>query len=159
MSADVTGYFIGGSKVPAGTAGNCAPAQDGPGFNSIFDGRMESDLGGWQSTGTKIGAEGCELVTRDGADVSWYSAHTYGNDYTMKVDWKASTDNSDSGVFVLMTNPGTNNASPGASGYEVNIGPKNATGTLQTGAFAGIQAPSTTAPVKPVNRLDVADTG
>ncbi|MEU0879808.1 ricin-type beta-trefoil lectin domain protein [Lentzea sp. NPDC005914] len=153
LTADVTGYFVGGTKVavPA-VAGNCVTAKDGPGFYSAFDGRRESDLGGWQSTGTKIGTEGCELVTRDGADVSWYSTHTYGNDYTMKVDWKATTDNSGSGVFVLMTNPGTNNASPGASGYEVNIGPKNATGTQQTGAFAGIQAPSTTAPVKPTGQ-------
>lgn len=148
VSADVTGYFVGGAKVPAGTAGNCAPAQDGPGFYNAFDGRMESDLEGWLSTGTKIGVDGCELVTRDGNDVSWYAAHTYGNDYTMKVDWKATTDNSDSGVFVLMNNPGTNAASPSASGYEVNIGPKNATGTLRTGGFAGIQAP-TSSPVKP----------
>ncbi|MCP2243160.1 ricin-type beta-trefoil lectin domain protein [Lentzea aerocolonigenes] len=150
LTADVMGYFVGGTKVavPA-VAGNCVTAKDGPGFYSAFDGRRESDLEGWQSTGTKIGTDGCELVTKDGVDVSWYSAHTYGNDYTMKIDWKATTDNSDSGVFVLMNNPGTNSSAPHGSGYEVNIGPRNATGTLQTGGFSGIQAPTTTAPVKP----------
>ncbi|MEV6238971.1 ricin-type beta-trefoil lectin domain protein [Lentzea sp. NPDC051838] len=149
LSADVTGYFVGGTKVPAGTTGNCVTPQDEPGFYSAFDGRIESGLDAWQTTGTKLGADGCELVTKDGTDVSWYGAHTYGNDYTMKVDWKATTDNSDSGVLLLMNNPGSDAGAPGRTGFEVQIGPKNATDTLKTGGIPGSQAPTTTAPVKP----------
>ncbi|MFC3898265.1 ricin-type beta-trefoil lectin domain protein [Lentzea rhizosphaerae] len=150
LSADVTGYFVGGSKVTSGAAGNCRPPKDEPGFYSAFDGRLESDLEGWQSTGTKIRADGCELVTGHTNDVSWYSAHTYGNDYTLKVDWKTTSNSSDSGVFVLMVNPGTDTGSPTRSGYEIQIGATSETGNRQTGSIAGVQAPTATPPVKPV---------
>ncbi|SFR23557.1 Ricin-type beta-trefoil lectin domain-containing protein [Lentzea waywayandensis] len=150
LTADVTGYFIGGERVATSGVGNCVAAADGAGFNSIFDGRHENDLGGWQSTGTKMTQDGCEAVTANTNDVNWYAAHTYGSDYTLKLDWKATSASSDSGVFVGITNPGTNAGSPGQSGYEVQIGPTAASGTLQTGGIVGIQAPTTTSSVKPV---------
>jgi hypothetical protein len=150
LTADVTGYFVGGTKVatPA-VAGNCVTAKDEPGFNSIFDGRSESDLAGWQATGSKMTADGCELVTGNSIDVTWYSAHTYGNDYTFKVDWKATTANSDSGVFVGITNPGTDAQRPYQSGYEVQIAPVSEQ-TWPTGSIAGTRRPTTTTAVKPV---------
>ncbi|MFD4640317.1 ricin-type beta-trefoil lectin domain protein [Lentzea sp. NPDC058436] len=151
FSADVTGYFVGGSRVAtSAVAGNCVTAPDADGFTSIFDGRNENDLGGWQSTGTKATVDGCEAVTANTNDVNWYAAHTYGNDYTLKLDWKATSASSDSGVFVGMTNPGMDAGRPSQTGYEVNIGATNATGTLQTGGIVGIKAPSSTSAVKPV---------
>ncbi|NKE60312.1 DUF1080 domain-containing protein [Lentzea sp. PSKA42] len=151
LTADVTGYFIGGTRVatPA-VAGNCVTAKDEPGFTSVFDGRSESDLGGWQSTGAKMTADGCEIVTANGTDVTWYAAHTYGNDYTLKVDWKATTAGSDSGVYVGMTNPGTDAGRPHQTGYEVQIGPVGTPAEWQTGAIVGVRPPTTTSAVKPV---------
>ncbi|MEO6082906.1 MAG: ricin-type beta-trefoil lectin domain protein, partial [Umezawaea sp.] len=150
VSVDVSGYFVGGVKVTAAEAGNCVTAKDAPGFASAFDGRVESDVEGWRSTGpNRIKAEGCELVTDTGTDVSWYTAHTYQNNYTLKIDWKATSDTSDSGVFVLFPNPGDDQSKPATAGYEIQIGPKNATSTLQTGGMVGLRPPTTTAPVKP----------
>ncbi|SES27256.1 ricin-type beta-trefoil lectin domain protein [Lentzea albida] len=152
LSADVTGYFVGSAKVTGPASDTCVTAADEPGFTSILDGRSESDLAGWRSTGTKMTADRCEAVTANTSDVNWYTAHTYNSDYTLKVDWKATTNNSDSGVFVGITNPGTNAAAPGQSGYEINIGPTGATGTMQTGGVVGIKPPLTTTAVKPVNQ-------
>jgi hypothetical protein len=130
--------------------GRTRVSADEPGYLSAFDGRDESDLEGWLTAGTKpLRTDGCELVTDSGKDVNWYVTHTFNNDYTVKLDFKSTTDNSDSGVYVLMPNPGDDPDVPGTRGLEVNIGPRNATPLLQTGAITGFSAPATTTPVKP----------
>ncbi|KAA2258750.1 DUF1080 domain-containing protein [Solihabitans fulvus] len=151
VAADVSGYFVGGSQV-TGPVGNCVLPRNEAGFASAFDGRAETGLDGWQVAGTKpILRDGCELATDTGTDVSWYALHTYANDYTLKLDWKATTDNADSGVFVGFANPGGDPAVPATRGLEVQIGPKNATGTLATGGIVGFQAP-TSAAAKPTGQ-------
>ncbi|TQM80191.1 subtilase family protein [Saccharothrix saharensis] len=154
VSVDASGYFVGGQAY-APPASNCVTAVDGPGFTGVFDGRHESELSGWRIAGTtKVQRDGCELVTTTGTDVTWYAARTYNNDYTLKLDWKATSANSDSGVFVLfpapVTSSGTTTVGATGKGVEVNIGPTGATDTLKTGGIVAWQAPSTTAPVKPV---------
>ncbi|MFC3894115.1 ricin-type beta-trefoil lectin domain protein [Lentzea rhizosphaerae] len=151
LTADVTGYFVGGTKVATPeVAGNCVTAKDEPGFNAAFDGRTESHLRSWVSNGQQMSPAGCELVTADGVDVNWYTAHTYANDYTLKLDWKATSADSDSGVYVLMTDPGSTAGSPRTNGYEVQISPTSAAPELQTGAIVGARPPDTTTAVKPV---------
>lgn len=154
VSVDVAGYFVGGQPYTP-PASNCVTAVDEPGFTSVFDGRVESDLGGWRTTGAKSAhPDGCELLTQDGLDATWYAARTFNNDYTLKLDWKATAANADSGVHLLFPAPVTETGGrpigQANQGVEVNIGPTTATATLQTGGFVGRQAPSTTAPVKPV---------
>ncbi|MEU0879809.1 ricin-type beta-trefoil lectin domain protein [Lentzea sp. NPDC005914] len=151
LSADVTGYFVGGGKVatPA-VAGNCVTSRDEPGFGSAFDGRTESGTRGWLSTGQAMTADGCELRTADSPDVNWYTPHTYGNDYTLKLDWKAETEKSDSGVYVLMPNPGNDAGKPNATGYEIQI--KQGGDQWVTGSVVGRQAPTTTSAAKPVGQ-------
>ncbi|MFS8101711.1 ricin-type beta-trefoil lectin domain protein [Lentzea alba] len=150
LSADVTGYFVGGTKVATqAVAGNCVTAKDEPGFSSAFDGRTEAGLRGWQSTGQMMTVDGCELRTADDPHVNWYTAHTYGNDYTLKFDWMAETHNSDSGVFVLFSNPGTDLAKA-AAGYEIQIKPNP--DEWPTGSVVGRQTPSTTSAEKPAGQ-------
>ncbi|MBW4720716.1 ricin-type beta-trefoil lectin domain protein [Saccharothrix obliqua] len=147
VSVDVSGYFVGGTYTPG--TDNCVHADDPAGFTSVFDGRAEYNLGGWRKAGAKqLKVEGCELVTDTGTDVTWYGARTFGNDYTLKVDWKAQSAESDSGVFVLFPNPGDDPAAPGTNGVEVNIAAASSTGT-QTGSITGLQGPSALA-AKPV---------
>lgn len=145
VQVDVTGYFVGGTR-PADGAGNCVTPSGEAGFSSAFDGRAETGLKGWRAAGgTSAVVDGCDLVTSAGAGVTWYGARNYANDYTVRMDWKASADNSDSGVFVGFSNPGDSADAPANKGLEVKIGPNGATGTAQTGAIAGLRAPDATA--------------
>lgn len=150
VSVDVSGYFIGAPPFRTPEVSNCVTAKDDAGFTSVFDGRHESGIEGWLPAGTtRAKVEGCELATETGDDVTWYGARSYANDYTLKLDWLSTTDNSDSGVLVGFPNPSGDKSAPGNKGMEINIGPRSASGTLKTGGFVGFQAPSTTAPVKP----------
>lgn len=153
VAVDAAGYFVGGTAATA--SGNCVTQAGESGYTSMFDGRAESSLDGWQSTnGANImRADGCELVSGAGnTDTTWYSRHVLGNDYTLRLDWKATTDNSDSGVYVLMPNPGTDASSPGSNGLEIQIGPRNSTGTTATGAVVGRQAPTNTTAANPTGQ-------
>jgi hypothetical protein len=157
VALDATGYFVGGGVATA--SGNCVTQTNESGFTSMFDGRAESSMDGWQSTNKAniMKADGCELVSGTGnVDATWYSRHVLGNDYTVRLDWKATADNADSGVYVLMNNPGTNPNSPGSSGLEVQIGPKGATGTAATGAIVGAKAPTANA-AKPTGEWNTYD--
>jgi hypothetical protein len=142
---DVAGYFVGGPR-PTGGAGDCLTPMGEAGYTSAFDGRSETALNGWRATGgTSAAVDGCDLVTSAGAGVTWYGIRNYADDYTVKLDWKATADNSDSGLFVGFPNPGDSADVPANRGLEVKIGPKDATGTAQTGAIAGLRAPDTSA--------------
>ncbi|MEV6897844.1 ricin-type beta-trefoil lectin domain protein [Amycolatopsis sp. NPDC051372] len=140
MSADVTGYFVGGS--PAAAAGNCVAPTDEPGFLSILDGRPETSLAKWGPTGAV--QDGCEFGTPTGAGGPWNPSDMYDNDYTLRVDWKATGDNAQAGVSLGFSR------TPGAlSGIQVAIGGSSSAPTDATGAIKGAQAPLTSA-AKPV---------
>lgn len=152
VQADVTGYFLGGQQVTGG-AGNCVTPSGGTGYSSLFDGRVETGLEAWQVAGSnEIKQNGCELDTSTGnSDVTWYGAHTYSNNYTLELDWQATTANSASGVMLGFPNPQGNATVPSTDGLDVVIGPSGATGNQQTGSIAGLQAPSSS-PVNPVGQ-------
>jgi hypothetical protein len=134
VSVDAAGYFIGGTKADPASVGNCTYPGDGPGFNNIFDGRQGSDMEGWHNTGTqRLQVDGCELATTGGRDITWYGAHTYNNEYTLKLDFKSTTDTADSGVHIMMREPGV------TPSLEVSVGPRGATDTTQTGSIVGFQ--------------------
>ena len=153
VQADVEGYFVGGQQVSGG-AGNCVTPTAEAGYTPIFDGRVETRLEAWQSAGPgAVQWDGqCGLKTTTGtAGVTWYGGHTYGNDYTLELDWQATTANSGAGVLVGLPNPQGSAATAVSDSLEVAIGPGSATSSQQTGAIAGLQAP-TSVPVNPVGQ-------
>ncbi|MFJ5986187.1 ricin-type beta-trefoil lectin domain protein [Lentzea sp. NPDC092896] len=137
VTLDAEGYFVGGAQAGSG---DCAAPVNEPGFTSVFDGRLESNLSAWRVAGsTSLQANGCELSTTSGRDVTWYAARTMGMDYTVKLDWKATDLTSDSGVFVLFDDPGTVASAPQDRGVQVEISP-TATGTITPGRRPDVSA-------------------
>ncbi|MEU5692259.1 ricin-type beta-trefoil lectin domain protein [Actinosynnema sp. NPDC020468] len=137
VTLDAQGYFVGGAKVGAGT---CASPVGDTGYTSAFDGRLESNLAGWRVAGTAaLRADGCELTTTTGRDVTWYAAHTVGADYTLKLDWQATGASSDSGVFLLFGDPGGSPTAPADNGVQVQISPLS-TGAVVPGRQADVAA-------------------
>ncbi|WP_409493520.1 ricin-type beta-trefoil lectin domain protein [Amycolatopsis sp. cmx-11-12] len=146
-TVDVQGYFTGASLVTGGDG--CALATGETGFTSLFDGRTETGPQGWQQTENgRLTQEGCEWVT-SGTGVRWNSAATYSNDYTLRLDWKATSTQADSGVFVGFNHPAGNGAVPINRGLEVQIAQNVTSGDRATGAIAGKRAPDVAA-AKPV---------
>ncbi|WP_083255225.1 ricin-type beta-trefoil lectin domain protein [Amycolatopsis orientalis] len=139
LTADVTGYFVGGPA--AGPAGNCVNANLEPGFSSLMDGRAESSLARW---GPALATQdGCEFGTLAGTAGPWNPSNLFDNDYTLKVDWKATGANSQSAVHVGLPR------GPGPAAAQIAIGGASAAPTDATGAIKGIKAPIATA-AKPV---------
>ncbi|MFI9380089.1 ricin-type beta-trefoil lectin domain protein [Kutzneria sp. NPDC052558] len=138
--ADVAGYFVGGSKAPAG---GCVTPRNETGFTGIFDGRVESGLPGWQVVGA-VGpsVEGCELVTPKAAGFVWYPEQSFRDDYTVRLDFNDPTGHGDSGIYLGFGNPGSDSTAPGRTGVEVRIGAGDPDATRRTGGIAGLQAPS-----------------
>ena len=151
VAIDAWGYFTGGTQVAANTT-DCAEPTGEVGFTAAFDGRYESNLDGWQSTGSKATTPdpGCVIQTGTGnTDVTWYAQHNLGNDYTLRLDWKTNTANADSSVLVGFANPGSDSTAPGS--LAVRIAPSG-TGNQGTGAIGGIKAPGDTSMVKPLGQ-------
>ncbi|MFD9737590.1 ricin-type beta-trefoil lectin domain protein [Umezawaea sp. NPDC059074] len=137
VALDAEGYFIGGQQVGAGT---CASPVGEAGYTAAFDGRAESNLSGWRVAGTtSLQADGCELTTTTGRDVTWYAARTTGADYTVKLDWKATGPTSDSGVHLMFSDPGSSPTAPDANGLLVPISPQS-TGAVLPGKQADVAA-------------------
>jgi hypothetical protein len=153
LSGDVAGYFVGGTS--AASAGNCVTPADEPGFLPLFDGRPETSLGKWGVVGQQATQDGCELITSANTSRTWHPSDSFDNDYTLRVDWKATTANSQSAVIVGEARTPT---PPWAA---VAIGPANATPTEQTGAIKGVQAPIANAarPVGEWNTYEITVAG
>ncbi|MBP2473151.1 hypothetical protein JOF53_002023 [Crossiella equi] len=140
VTVDVNGYFIGGT--PVVPAAGCPAIIGESGFTPAFDGRVETGLVGWQQAGGSFPTQdGCELLNGGGTGVSWYSTTSFGSDYTVKLDYKATSDNADSGVLVGFPHPVGRAEIPAASGVEVQIAPRGAQGTLRTGGLVGLREP------------------
>ncbi|MFB9904218.1 ricin-type beta-trefoil lectin domain protein [Allokutzneria oryzae] len=151
VALDVAGYFVGGRPAPTGT-GSCPASKGEKGFLSAFDGRAETSLDAWLTAGmTPLVSQNCELITQSGNDVTWYAAHTFGGDYTVKLDWKSTSEAAQSGVLVMFPHPGADPAVPAARGLEAQIGPAGATGTAATGAITPGRGPDAAA-AKPVGQ-------
>ncbi|MFE0024918.1 ricin-type beta-trefoil lectin domain protein [Amycolatopsis sp. NPDC059021] len=141
MFAEVAGYFVGGN--PAGPAGNCVSTGDEPGFRPLINGGAETSLARWDVNSAQ--RDGCEFGTLSGTAGPWNPADSFDNDYTLRLDWKATTPNSQSAVSVGGTRiPGVPN--PQAL---VAISGGSAPALESSGAIKGVQAPATAA-AKPV---------
>ncbi|MGO1056252.1 ricin-type beta-trefoil lectin domain protein [Crossiella sp. CA198] len=160
VSVDVNGYFVGGTPV---TPGAVCPAVTGEsGFDPVFDGRVETGLAGWQlAGGGPARQDGCELIPGSGKGTSWYSAASFGSDYTVKLDYKTTDSSADSGVLVGFPHPAGNPDVPGGRGVEVQIGPRNAQATLRTGGLVGLSSPTAMAekPVGEWNSYEITVSG
>ncbi|WP_394620036.1 ricin-type beta-trefoil lectin domain protein [Lentzea sp. JNUCC 0626] len=132
VALDAQGYFLGGSRFT--DDGACALPTGEAGYTSMFDGRAETNLSAWRVAGsTSVAANGCELTTTEGTDISWYAAHSFGNDYTVKFDWKGNSTGVNSGLFVMFPDPGSNPAVPRDNGVEVDLSTDDTMGSILPG--------------------------
>ena len=100
----------------------------------LFDGRTDTSLAGW--TAPSVTQSGCDLVTSPGTGKSWDSAVQFDNDYTLRVDWLATTASAQSAVDVGGT------GADGSGSLAVVVGPSGTTGALR-----GVQGQTAAAPV------------
>jgi 3-keto-disaccharide hydrolase/GMC oxidoreductase len=103
-----------------------APSEEA-GFTSLFDG---SSVGGWQMVGsggflreTETADDGTAygvLRSQGGPGVFWYTAERF-RDFVLRLDWKTTRPDDNSGVFVRFPAPGGDPGVPVDQGYEVQI--------------------------------------
>ncbi|MGZ3145072.1 ricin-type beta-trefoil lectin domain protein [Lentzea chajnantorensis] len=141
FALDAQGYFLGGTQFT--DDGACALPVGEAGYTSMFDGRAETNLSAWRVAGTTpLSVNGCELQTTEGNDVSWYAAHSFGNDYTVKFDFRGNQSLARTGLFVMFPDPGTNPSVPRGNGVEVEIGTDGSVGSITPGKARSGEAPS-----------------
>ncbi|GIJ54943.1 ricin-type beta-trefoil lectin domain protein [Virgisporangium aurantiacum] len=146
VAATVAGYFTGGPELADGT-GSCAVDAEA-GFTPLYDGRSRQSRS-WQTTGTAtVDDAGCEFTTTGQPAVRWYAAEHLPADYTLRLDFRATGQSADSGVFLGFPNPGTDPSRPGVRGVEVQIRPSGAGGGA-TGSLIEI-SPATAFAERPV---------
>jgi hypothetical protein len=158
VKAAVAGYFVGGPPLAEDNSSCAIDAE--PGFTPLFDGRSPQSQR-WRTTATGTpGKDGCETWTVSNQSTGWYDAENLPDAYTLRADWKASTENADSGVFIGFPNPTDDSTIPATRGLEVAIRP-NGAGVTGTGAIFGLQAPHARAerPVGQWNTYDIAVSG
>jgi hypothetical protein len=110
-------------------------------FTSIFDGKT---LNGWKMAGEGkfvLLESDAALQSEGGMGLLWYSEKIYKN-FILKLEWKASDESDNSGVFVRFPDPDDNPNTAVRKGYEIQID-DNATDSIhQTGAIYDFAAPS-----------------
>jgi hypothetical protein len=94
----------------------------------------------------------------------WYTKKKY-KDFVLKVDWKASSINDNSGVFIRFSNPDNDPMIAVNTGYEIQIDDMampDGNPLHKTGAIYNFAAPSNAAASKPVgqwNTFEIEITG
>jgi len=142
LTVAVAGYFVGGPALAEDTSSCRLDAEAG--FTPLYDGRSPQSRS-WLTAGTgSVTDDRCETWATGNAAVRWYAEEPLPATYTLRLDWQASTQSADSGVFVGFPAPGDDGGLPGARGIEIQIRPSGA-GTDATGAIAGLKAPSANA--------------
>jgi Domain of Unknown Function (DUF1080) len=93
-------------------------SQDTSGWKQLFDGR---DLDGWEHVGPgSFAVDDGLLVTRGGMGLLWYTAGKIA-DSQLRVVFKTTTNDSNSGVFIRIPEKPTEPWMPVNKGYEVQI--------------------------------------
>ncbi|HEY0637355.1 MAG TPA: ThuA domain-containing protein [Pseudonocardiaceae bacterium] len=118
----------------------CAPADPGAGYRSLFDG---TGTAGWAQAGPGgFDLVNCELLSRGGLGLYWYQAESF-DSYSLKLDWKVAGDDN-SGVFVGFPDPGTDPWVAVNRGHEVQIdatdAPDRTTGAIYAFRSADLAA-------------------
>lgn len=115
-----------------------APAGKPPklekGYKRIFDGKS---LDGWKMAGPgsfKLLADG-SMLADGGMGLCWFTGKKY-KDFDLKLDYKAASSASNSGVFVRFPDPANDPWKPVNEGYEIQIcdsgDPLHTTGSVYT---------------------------
>ena len=89
------------------------------GFTRLFAGK---NLNGWKMAGPgafKLLPDG-SMLADGGMGLLWYSKAKY-EDFELKLDWKAASKDSNSGVFVRFPDPGNDPGIAVTQGYEIQI--------------------------------------
>jgi hypothetical protein len=110
-------------------------------FTSIFDGKT---LNGWKMAGEGkfvLVESDSALQSEGGMGLLWYSEKIYKN-FILKLEWKASDEGGNSGVFVRFPDPDDNPNNAVREGYEIQIDDKAGDVIHQTGAIYDFAAPS-----------------
>ncbi|MEV6303418.1 ricin-type beta-trefoil lectin domain protein [Actinoplanes sp. NPDC051861] len=158
VTAAVTGYFTGGPALAEQT-GSCAIDAE-PGFTPLFDGRTRTG-GEWRAagTGSTVDSANCETTSAPNNTFRWYAPENLPSEYTLRLDYKADTDTADSGVVLGFSAP-TDGGVPTTGGYEVQIKPNGAGGTV-TGSINDQRAAVALAekPAGQWNAMDVKVSG
>jgi hypothetical protein len=118
-----------------------AASNDDIDFTSIFDGKT---LNGWKMAGEGkfiLVESDAALQSEGGMGLLWYSEKIYKN-FILKLEWKASDEGDNSGVFVRFPDPDDSPNNAVREGYEIQIDDKAGDAIHQTGAIYDFTAPS-----------------
>ena len=110
-------------------------------FVAIFDGETLND---WQMSGEgdfTVDENDNSLQTQGGPGSLWFTAKKY-NDFILKLDWKVSQKDDNSGVFVRFPYPDEERRVEAREGYEIQIDDNADNASQQTGAIYDIAASS-----------------
>jgi hypothetical protein len=120
---------------------SAASSDNDSNFTSIFDGKT---LDGWKMAGEGrfvIVESDAALKSEGGMGLLWYAEKEYKN-FILKLEWKVSDEDDNSGVFVRFPNPDDNPNIAVREGYEIQIDDRGGNPIHQTGAIYDFAAPS-----------------
>jgi 3-keto-disaccharide hydrolase len=123
-------------------------------FIYLFDGQS---IDGWSMAGPGkfvLVEYNKALQSEGGMGLLWYTKKKY-KDFVLKVDWKASSINDNSGVFIRFSEPDNDPMIAVNTGYEIQIDDMampDGNPLHKTGAIYNFAAPSNAAASKPVGR-------
>jgi Domain of Unknown Function (DUF1080) len=125
----------------------------------LFDGKS---LDGWKMVGRGkfiIIQDERALLSEGGMGLLWYTKKKY-NDFILKLQWRVSHKDDNSGVFIRFPDPGNDSQVAVDKGYEIQIedlGKPDGEGIHRTGAIYNLAAPSkiVSKPVGQWNDLEI----
>jgi hypothetical protein len=123
-------------------------------FTYLFDGQS---IDGWCMAGPGkfvLVEYDKSLQSEGGMGLLWYTKKKY-KDFVLRIDWKVSRTNDNSGVFVRFSNPYNDPLIAVNSGYEIQIDDMampDGNPLHKTGAMYNFAAPSNAAASKPVGQ-------
>ncbi len=134
-------------------------------FTYLFDGQT---LDGWRMAGPGkfvLFEYDKSLQSEGGMGLLWYTKMKY-KDFVLKVDWKASSINDNSGLFIRFSDPDNDPIIAVNTGYEIQIDDlamPDGNPLHKTGAIYNFAAPSNAAgaskPVGQWNTFEIETTG
>ena len=132
-------------------------------FTYIFDGQS---IEGWRMAGPGkfvLVEYDKSLRSEGGMGLLWYIKKKY-KDFVLKIDWKVSRTDDNSGIFVRFSNPGNDPMIAVNTGYEIQIDDlamPDGNPLHKTGAIYNLAAPSNTTskPVGKWNTFEIEVTG
>jgi LEA14-like dessication related protein len=133
-------------------------------FNYLFDGQS---MDGWRMAGAGkfvLVEYDKSLQSQGGMGLLWYTKRKY-KDFVLKVDWKVSRKDDNSGIFIRFSNPDNDPWIAVNTGYEIQIDDMampDGNPLHKTGAIYNFAAPSNANASKPVgqwNTFEIEATG